>query len=319
MSEISYCPICRSNGIIVKEEIDLSLLKNLYYRNYKIDIKLPDKGPLRYYYCKKCTLKFFDDVLVGDENFYNMLHNAMEDRYYQKTKKEYEVALNFINNQDSVLEIGAGKGEFGLKINNTTNYTGLELSQQAADLAEISGVKVICDSIQNFSKKHVESFDVVCFFQVLEHIPVGQLDSFLESSVRCLKQNGKLIISVPCTDSAFINLQINNILNMPPHHQTHWHTETFNKLAVRFNLRIIAVDYDQLGDDRKKFMLLSYLVRLLLIRQKLLYKSLYYKTINRILKTMINSSGEKTVNFLFRRALGEKKLYGHSVTCIFEK
>lgn len=68
----------------------------------------------------------------------------------------------------------------------------LELSRQAASLLEIKGGKMI-DEKAIVRKK--DYFDLVCAFEVLEHIPDDE--RVIKNISRATRQNGKLFISVP--------------------------------------------------------------------------------------------------------------------------
>ena len=77
-------------------------------------------------------------------------------------------------------------------------------------------------------------FDAVCTFQVLEHVPEPR--KFLRSLIKLLKPKGKLIISVPNSES-FPKYCQNNLLDQPPHHMTQWCQETFNSLTSIFPIQ----------------------------------------------------------------------------------
>jgi 2-polyprenyl-3-methyl-5-hydroxy-6-metoxy-1,4-benzoquinol methylase len=74
--------------------------------------------------------------------------------------------------------------------------------------------------IQDFCKTHKNEFDVVCFFQVLEHIK--DVDSFMRSSITILKNKGKILIAVPNNDAFVMKYDylrgVGNVPPPPPHH-----------------------------------------------------------------------------------------------------
>jgi SAM-dependent methyltransferase len=192
--------------------------------------------------CAACDLRFYVPEFVGDEKFYESLQRF--DWYYMSEKAEYEFAAQYITPEDRVLELGVGRGAFAAKI-KAQSYVGLELSEAAANLARERGVVVHKCSIEEHAVDHPDAYDVVCSFQVLEHI--SDPKSFIESSLRCLKKGGKMIHSVPWEDG-FIGTQTNNVLNMPPHHATRWTDKALRNLAVLFNLEVVAFGYEMLSD-----------------------------------------------------------------------
>lgn len=105
---------------------------------------------------------------------------------------------NIKNNQ--VLEIGFGAGEM-LKWFNSKGAicSGVDFSESAMDLAQERLAKArLSDDIKlfpNFKEVQQETFDIVCAFEVLEHI---QEDTAAISEwLTYLKPNGSLLISVP--------------------------------------------------------------------------------------------------------------------------
>lgn len=98
----------------------------------------------------------------------------------------------------NVLEIGVGPGENlyqlypkGIKL------IGLEPDKlNAARAVERGPVKVYCGSIENIPPDVTErSYDVICMFDVLEHIENDF--AALNSVASLLKEGGRLVISVP--------------------------------------------------------------------------------------------------------------------------
>jgi 2-polyprenyl-3-methyl-5-hydroxy-6-metoxy-1,4-benzoquinol methylase len=214
----------------------------LFRQNHDIDIGSHDFSSIELRACERCDLRFYAPPLVGDEKFYESLQRL--DFYYLSEKQEYDFAARHISSEDRVLEVGAGSGAFAGKI-RAGFYEGIELSGAAVDSARQRGLKMSKRSIADHAKDHAGCYDVVCAFQVLEHIEDTR--SFLESSVGCLKPGGKLIQSVPREDG-FVGQQHNNILNMPPHHATRWTERALRSVGALFELEIVEIGYDLLSD-----------------------------------------------------------------------
>jgi 2-polyprenyl-3-methyl-5-hydroxy-6-metoxy-1,4-benzoquinol methylase len=89
----------------------------------------------------------------------------------------------------------------------------LELNEKAIQTGRAKGLDVHADTIQDFARTHQNAFDVVCYFQVLEHIT--DVQSFVQASVDALKPGGKLIICVP-NNEGFLKYDKHNLLNQPP-------------------------------------------------------------------------------------------------------
>lgn len=182
------CLLCHSQNITT-EKIDTKRLVKLYYSSLKVDVSHILKQDILYHHCQECDLKFFThqdgSSPAGDNAFYNFLNKIPW--YYFSEKTEYEYAKHYIQANDRVLEVGCGKGAFA-KYLPTSNYVGLELSTDAKKMAQENGINIKNQSIQDYSNSNPESTDVVCSFQVLEH--VSNPYDFLSSQLMALRGGG---------------------------------------------------------------------------------------------------------------------------------
>lgn len=71
-------------------------------------------------------------------------------------------------------------------LHKTKYYIGLELNKKAKETAESNGIKVENITVEDYSKKYPETFDVVVSFQVLEH--VSDPKGFIEAKIKLLKK-----------------------------------------------------------------------------------------------------------------------------------
>jgi 2-polyprenyl-3-methyl-5-hydroxy-6-metoxy-1,4-benzoquinol methylase len=217
------------------------------------------------YACGKCDLRFFSPVKAGSERFYGALQRTAriglsKATYYVDDKPEYALALKLISPGAKVLEIGAGKGAFGSRI-RSADYVGLELSEDAVKMAASAGVQVRNELVQQHALSHKGEYDVVCAFQVLEHIV--DVASFIQACVECLRPGGTLIYAVP-SDDTFIALGRNSMLNMPPHHVTRWTDAALANLAAAYRLEVIFVQHEKLGEMHRKMYAITVVYHLLL-------------------------------------------------------
>ena len=243
------CPLCNGSSVLTSERIPVERVVSRYKRLLGIDIndEFSDLLSIDYNRCSECDLGYFFPLVSGSEHFYKKLQKFSW--YYMDEKNEYGFAQSFVNRTDNILEIGCGKGAFA-KLVHGRSYLGLEFSKEAQYLATEKGIKVLNESIQDHSIKNALSYDVVCAFQVLEH--VVDVCSFIESSVACLKTGGLLILSTPSVDS-FAALVPNFILDMPPHHVTRWSDISYNKISKIFNLELIELWHEPLQDIHRNF------------------------------------------------------------------
>lgn len=233
------CPLCSSTRIELLESIAGESLRKLY--SSIVDVSGLSSDLWRdcaYVLCKNCDLRFFEPAVCGDEKFYNTLQTYPW--YYQDEKNEFGMAAVHLKPGMAVLDVGAGKGVFK-QYATGCEYTGLEFSEEAQKYAGKRGVTIERKSIEAFSAERPHSMDVVCSFQVLEH--VSRPGTFLRACVDTLKPGGKLIISVPAFDG-FTGMAINSTLNLPPHHVSRWSNRSLEAVASLYNLKLMSLEIE---------------------------------------------------------------------------
>lgn len=308
------CPLIKSSEVSLIEKFSVKDLVSLYYEFPGIDIEseLKDYREIGFYHCAESDIKFFYPLVSGSEDFYEKLQQF--DWYYMNEKYEYTYASKFIKESDHLLEIGCGNGFFAQKI-SVQKYVGLEFSQKAQLTAQNQGLTVLNETIKEHSVNNSSKYNVVCAFQVLEHI--SDINSFIENSLECLVPGGLLIYSVPNADS-FIATTKNPILNMPPHHLSWWSTLSLKYVAKLFNLNIVDINYEKLADIHKTWyastIILKAIENLLNLKNK---KSLIDRSISFKLLSKISAFGGM---FLAKGFSNLAVLpQGHSVTIVYQK
>lgn len=214
------CIYCSSAELVSVEKVAAKAIVEAYDNSFNVPLStlLTDNASdFALLKCRVCDLQWFSPLVPGDGEFYENLQQ--HDWYYQEHKPEYDYVRKLIHEGDHVLEVGCGKGVFGHLLAKNTAYHGLEFNHAAVEKAKTSGLQVEVASIEIHADKNANSYDVVCHFQVLEHVTNPR--QFLEACVQALKPGGRLIVAVPAEDS-FLSLIEGNWLGMPPHHLTRW-------------------------------------------------------------------------------------------------
>ncbi len=229
------------------------------------------------YKCLKTGFRFYYPFhIYGDGPFYEQLEKF--DWYYMPWKWEHEQAYSIVNPGLKVLEVGCGKGSFIAKLQNELNATtvGLELNDTAVEFGKENGIDIRNESIETHAIGNPAKYDIVCSFQVLEHIP--NVQEFIQSSVHALKSGGSLVVSVPNNDS-FLGKSY-NILNLPPHHMGLWNEKSLRSLVNYFPLKFKDVYLEPLQPYHLDYFnntVIDYLNTKLKIRKSFLarFKSLF--------------------------------------------
>ena len=304
-------PLTKSSNVYLVEIIRTDDLVKIY-KKFQLDIKKEFQGikEIGLYHCHESDLYFFYPSICGSEKFYE--HMQSFDWYYLDDKNEYEYASKFIKESDSVLEIGCGKGAFARKI-SAKKYTGLEFSQKASETATALGLTVLNQSIQVHESNHSEEYDVVCAFQVLEH--VSDINSFIKSSIRCLKPNGLLILSVPSFDS-FSRYTTNFSLDMPPHHVTRWTDKALSNLVKYFDIELLEIIHEPLQLAHRQMYVQAILRRSLINFSKQKVKNIDFSCNNSIVSLI-----GKGLSKIFLQGLGDPIFSprGISVLAVYRK
>ena len=230
------CPLCKSRDPELVEVVEAAAISRVYAAKLGVEARFA-VPLLEYLRCRVCGLQYFDPSEPGDAELYEQLQRF--DWYYMADKWEYGYAASHIAAKDSLLEVGAGRAAFAKHV-GSDRYLGLEFNDRAIEKARSDGIRLI----KQFVEEHGRAgslYDVVVSFQVLEHVP--DPDSFIRGCVACLKSDGKLILSVPAHDG-FAEKAVNHVLDMPPHHVSHWSKAVMAYLAERYGLDVIEIAHE---------------------------------------------------------------------------
>jgi 2-polyprenyl-3-methyl-5-hydroxy-6-metoxy-1,4-benzoquinol methylase len=187
--------------------------------------------------CSTCGLEYFSPHNQGDAAFYAFLTSA-EAGYYTNRRWEYSVVEKLLHSGDSLLDIGCGDGAFLKQVaRRVGRAVGVDQNPEGIrDLAE-AGIDARCTDLEVFAAENAASFNVVCAFQLLEHLP--RVDAFAAAARRCVAPGGLLLVSVPNND----RLRLNPLdpLDCPPHHVSRWRPAQLREFARTFQFDLVDV------------------------------------------------------------------------------
>lgn len=301
------CPLCGSSETCEISTLPSDALVRLWDKCTAISTigEFKSHDSLEFRHCPKCDFRFFSPLIAGSEAFYKSLQE--KPWYFADDKYEFGRAAAMIEKSELVLEIGAGKGVFPTRL-PTKKYVGLEFSPQAVKMAHERGIDLRQESIEEHAASHAGQYDVVCSFQVLEH--VSNPRSFLEAAVSCLRPEGRLMISVPGNDS-FLGSAINAFMNLPPHHVSRWSDECLRNLAPRFGLSLEELLMEPLADEHASWYLQTLLLRLVFPQAPMVRLNRFFWAFFKIFDAMAIKLSPRFVQNLRPR--------GHTVLAVYRK
>lgn len=191
------CAICGSEGDATE----------LYPANFGADAfepavfsarRLPDRIHYRQVKCRRCGLVRSDPVappeLLGELYAKSSVTYQDEIADLQRTYGRHLARLDrFGARRDSLLEIGCGSGFFleQAREQGFRTVRGVEPSREAAGLAA-AGIReqIVCD-VMRPGLFAPEEFDVVCLFQVFDHVPDPA--ALLDECWRVLRPGGLVL------------------------------------------------------------------------------------------------------------------------------
>lgn len=275
---------------------------NSYKENFSIDTSHTLSGEsVGLYCCKDTGYRFFYPYdIAGDGKFYEQLQEY--DWYYMSWKWEHEKALTYIESEMKILEVGCAQGSFLKKVQEEYQAvtTGLELNEKAVAEANSKGIEVYAETVQDHVKDHREKYDLVCSFQVLEHI--SDVKSFIQAQIDVLKSGGKLLACVP-NNNSFIQYQEGGLLNFPPHHMGWWNEDSLANIEKVFPLKLVDCLFEPLQPQHIDWYTSIVGTRFF---EKPILGSLFYRfRLREVAKKIVDKFSHK--------------IKGHSILAIYEK
>jgi SAM-dependent methyltransferase len=235
------CPLCHSTHLRLIERVAGEKIIGAYRKAFDIEAGIT-ADEVQYIRCEDCDLNFFSPPSDGPASMYVRLQEF--DWYYISDKPEYTLAEKYLPPSGTVLEVGSGKAAFA-GIVEKERYVGLEFNDAAIARARASGIKLLKESIEMHAASTAGQYSAVVSFQVLEH--VRDPERFIAGCVDALSMGGHLILAVPDHDG-LCGMAQNNILDLPPHHVSHWNERAMKRIATQFGVELIAIEREPIAN-----------------------------------------------------------------------
>ncbi len=210
-----------------------------YESDLGIDVRDVFEGlqVLRIYACPSTGYRFYyPPSVAGEGAFYDRLHAGQHlEAEDSEAREDWDFAIERIGSDDKVLDVGCSTGSFLERVKSSSR-TGIDGSREGVKIAAARGLNVLHSTAQEFAEHNMQAFDVVCAFQILEH--VDEVRSFLAALGKLVRPGGALIISVPNSDPYYAGWAKFEPLNCPPHHIGLWSHTSLSAVAAQLGLKV---------------------------------------------------------------------------------
>lgn len=220
--------------------ISTALVCDMYREKCGIDVRrfFGEVRELELYECAATGMRFWrPGQVAGPEDFYRLCSGAWPN-YYRSERWEYEPARRAIGSGRRVLEVGCGRGFFLRSLAARGNLVqGLELNAEAI-ASKVTEGEVRRQLVEDVAAAEPASFDVVCSFQVLEHVvdPAG----FIRACMTLVRPGGLLLFSTPNNEFE-LHRSMGDAFDLPPHHLNQFTPATLRRIGERLGLVEVEV------------------------------------------------------------------------------
>jgi SAM-dependent methyltransferase len=260
VNELKGCPLCLSDIPAFHLSTSSAEAITNVYRN--LVPEFISEHATRLYNCQKCDLYFYSPQLIGSSRLYSELRK--HDWYYMASKPEYQIAAERLPIKGSILEFGAGSGEFRKYLGSEVEYAGTELAPDK----ELRSLGITIES-----EIDSRTFEAVISFQFMEHI--SNIRESLERQWSYLRPGGVLMFAVPSFDG-FLRYAHESALNHPPHHLSLWTDDCLsfisNNILIGSQLELV---HEKVAEFHKNWanaeMLFGLLRRIFRIPNEMIY------------------------------------------------
>lgn len=220
--------------------------------------------------CDNCGYCFALPFIAGDDTFYSLAYRRSK---YPIWKWEYQLTYNALQavfedtstKNIKLLEIGAGNGAFVKKVSplyiEKKNVFCTEYSEYGRNAIIDYGITCASKVITQISDESFHHhFDVICMFQILEHM--ANLDILFRQLSWLTAKTAHLFIAVPNPNMITFNELNNALLDMPPNHVGRWNKKCFEIIASRHGWQLVRHELEEAESyisKAKRFMKYQYL------------------------------------------------------------
>ena len=198
--------------------------------------------------CDACDFVFSSPYTAGDSTFYGLAYDhangAYPDAKWEFSRTVLEIERKLPLPSGRLLEVGAGDGAFLRQVAprffHPMNVLCSEFSDYGKRRIGADGFDVYDRDIRELEIER-GGFDVICMFQVLEHM--DRLAELFECLHRLGSNRSELYIAVPNDQYIDFIEGHGGLMDMPPNHIGRWNRKSFEEL-LSFGWELVNHEYE---------------------------------------------------------------------------
>ena len=253
----TQCPVCKGSKIDFMYYISSETATQYFFKRSEDENKflrirsniekIWKDNKCAFLLCKECSFVFAYPFVAGTMELYSSIYDT--DEAYPKTKWEYQKTYEVLEKKIGLenltdakfLEIGAGNGAFIKTISpemiKKSNVVSTEYSKTGQIELENYNIKCYSTDIREpIFLEYSGYFDIVCVFQVLEHL--DNLDDFFNRLDLITNKNANIFIAVPNYQMRKFFDSLSCYIDIPPIHISRWNQSCFSYITKRYNWSI---------------------------------------------------------------------------------
>jgi 2-polyprenyl-3-methyl-5-hydroxy-6-metoxy-1,4-benzoquinol methylase len=233
---------------------DASIQHSIQQAEYYCPVCMHASGtPLETFYsyslheCEGCRLQFWEPRQMPDARWYSAMYGQRNSHVLPlEPGHQFFLSDPYAPRCGRLLDVGCGTGNF-LHAASDAGYavSGIELDPEAARFAGryCPRSRIFPLPLESFSATHPnEIFDIVTFFEVLEH----QADpaAFLQMIRSCLRPRGFIALSVPNRERW---QTATDALDFPPNHFLRWNPAALQAALRAHGFSVVSMRTEKPG------------------------------------------------------------------------
>ncbi len=236
------CPVCMAASVRTRVQMGQHVLRECTRCRCRFLAEFPSEEEL---------LKLYqDDYFSSDDSLRRGYAKTDTDPGEQRTDEaRLRILRRYIPPRGRILEVGAGRGSFGIVAGRNYQYTGIDLSKRAVGEGRARGVDLVVGDLGHYVNTG-PAFDGICMFQVLEHLPNPH--HALASLHSLLKPGGALFLITPDTESLLCAMSGDRWVSYKfPEHLILYSRSALIELLENSGFEVLFVSADYEHHDRE--------------------------------------------------------------------